>query len=219
MPRTQRQQNLGYSELDVETVNQRPSRFRRRFSCECCGRRRCCISPITLAATLSMLCSVSYFCMAGYLIWAIVERSVVLFAMAALFFAETMTFAKYFIEIAMLKHDKAKWHVLRVWIPLSDLFVVSVAVFMASLLLPCGTVADLWHMMGQLESAQFWLVSGSMLTMTIKIITAICLTFIHVSKIITLLPATIRVMDTFNYPWTRQVPAPTAPPLNDLDPL
>lgn len=169
------------------------------------------MTPITMAVSASLLCSIGYFCMSGYLIYALVERSMALFVMAVLFFAETLAFGKYFVDIALQKHDKAKWHVLRVWIPLADLVVICIAVFTASLLLPCGTVSDLWHEMSKLDSIQFWLVSSSMVILFVKIVTSISLTFVHVNKVVTLLPATTRILDPFNFPWTQQVIPPTAP--------
>jgi hypothetical protein len=165
-----------------------------------------------LAVSASLLCSIGYFCMSGYLIYAIVERNMILFGMAVLFFVETISFGKYFIEMAMQRRDKAKWHAMRTWVPLADLVVICIAVFTASLILPCGTVANLWVLMAQLDSAAFWLVAGSMVILVIKIVTAATLTFVHVNRVVTLLPATTRVLDHFNFPFTRQVIPPTAPP-------
>jgi hypothetical protein len=170
-----------------------------------------------MAVSASLLCSAGYFCLSGYLIYAIVERSMALFVMAVLFFVETLAFGKYFINVALQRREKAKWHVVHSWIPLADLVVICIAVFTASLLLPCGTVGDLWHQMGQLESIHFWLTTSSMVILIVKIITSICLTYVHVNKVITLLPATTRILDPFNFPWTSQVIPPTAP-VND-DPL
>jgi hypothetical protein len=154
---------------------------------------------------------VAYFCTAGYLIYIIVERSMALFIAAVVFFLETLLFAKYFIDILLLRREKAKWYAHRVWVPLGDLVVVCMATFTASLLLPCGVVADLWHQLGALDSQQFWLTLSTLGLLLVKLCTAVALTVLHVRRLRALLPATLRVLDPYNYPYNTHIVQPSAP--------
>ena len=202
--------NLGYSELELEEVNSTAS---------CCCRQRVNCSrarALSITASLSLLGSIGYFGMAGYLIYTIVERSMVLFITAVVFFVETLMFGKYVIDVLMLKRDKPKWHGLRIWIPFADLVAIEAAVFAASLMLPCGTVADLWHQLAALEFTQYWLVLLSMGILGTKLLTAAVLTYMHVTRLRVLLPATVRIVDPYNYPFDTHVrPPPTAPVSDD----
>lgn len=166
---------------------------------------------------VSLLASVGFFLVTGYLIWTTVERSLVLFLMAVFFFMETLCFAKYFVDMIMLKKEKARWHLARVWVPLVDLVSVLIAAFFESLLLPCGALADFWHQVSTLEPIYFWMSVQCMLTLIVKLLSAIFLTVVHVRTIKGLLAAKYRVLDPSNFGFTRDIELqlPSAPDNSD----
>lgn len=166
---------------------------------------------------ISLLASLGFFLVTGYLIWATVERSLVLFLMAVFFFMEMLCFAKYFVDMIMLKREKARWHLARVWVPLVDLVSVLIAAFFESLLLPCGVLADFWHQAGTLDTIYFWMTIQCMVTLIIKLLSTIFLTAIHVRTIKRLLAAKYRVLDPSNFGFTRDIElqVPSAPPHED----
>ncbi len=163
---------------------------------------------------VSLLASVGFFLVTGYLIWTTVERSLVLFLMAVFFFMETLCFAKYFVDMIMLKKEKARWHLARVWVPLVDLVSVLIAAFFESLLLPCGALADFWHQASTLEPIYFWMSVQCMLTLIVKLLSTVFLTVVHVRTIKSLLAAKYRVLDPSNFGFTRDIELqlPSAPP-------
>lgn len=174
---------------------------------------------ILLIITLvSLLGSVSFFLVTGYLIWSTVERTLVLFMMAVFFFMETLCFTKYFVDMILLKQEKANWHLARIWVPLVDLVAVLIAVFLESLLLPCGALADFWHQVYTLEPIYFWMSIQCMATLLLKLVSATFLTIVHQRTVKGLLSARYRIVDPNNYPFTQEIELdPTAPPLDDTD--
>jgi hypothetical protein len=202
-------QGRAYSELEVESPNQ---------STSCCLRCRLftqrthihCFSLITVAAVISLLCSLTFFSIAGYLVYETVERSFSLFIMAVLFFAETIAFAKYFIDILMLRRDKSSWHTKRVWVPFFDAYVVSIGITASTTLLPCGMLGDLWHQIYLLTDVYYYLVIVCTATSILKLLTASILTAIHVLRVLALQRNLATVPDYENFPYSRHV-LPSAP--------
>lgn len=169
-------------------------------------------------ALTSLLASVGFFLVTGYLVWATVERSFVLFLMAVFFFMETLCFGKYFVDNLLLKKEKARWHLARIWFPFADLNCVLIAAFFESLLLPCGALADFWHQAGTLEPIYFWMSIQCMITLGVKVFSSIYLTVAHSRSIRSMLAAKYRVIDPANFPFTQDIELEaTAPPLDDDD--
>ncbi len=169
---------------------------------ECCWNRKV---RLVVFSSLSLLASMTFFVASGYLIWTTVERTAVLFLMAAFFVAETLYFGKYWVNMLMLRRDKLTWHTGWVWFPMTDLVSVLIATFAESLLLPCGALADLWNQFSTLESLYYWLLVQSLATLAVKLITAISLTVLHYRGIMRLARATMRIDDPDNFPHTREI--------------
>jgi hypothetical protein len=201
--------NVNYSELEVENIQQ-PSLCCLRCRVISRGTQIQCISLITVAALLSLLGSLTFFGIAGYLVYETVERSFSLFVMAVLFFAETIGFAKYSIDIIMLRRDKCSWHSKRVWVPFFDAYIVSIGITASTTLLPCGMLGDLWHQLYLLDDIYYYLVIVCTATTLLKLITAVVLTSIHVLRVLALQRNLATVPDYENYPYGRNV-MPTAP--------
>lgn len=164
--------------------------------------------------TLSLLASLTFFFMSGYLIWTTAERTVVLFLMAAFFFVETIFFTAYCVDVLLMKRDKLKWHSSRIWFPMTDLVAVLMATFVESLLLPCGTLIGLWNQFSSLEELYYWLLIQTAVTLSVKTITAIALTTMHSRGLARLSNATHRLIDLDNYPHTREVALQEMPELD-----
>lgn len=184
-----------------------------------CFRRRKRLL-LSLVALISLLASITFFFVTGYLIWTTVDYSMVLFVMAVFFFMETLGFAKYFVDIVLLKREKASWHLARNWVPLADFSCVLAAVFVESLLLPPGALADFVHQLGNLEPVYFWMSIQSCATLLVKLLSAVVLTIVHNRTVKRLLAAKYRTLDPEHFPWSRDVelmPALASAPPDDED--
>ena len=204
--REQQQAYASFIQRERETLSRQPTCWERSKN-----------NVLRAVSLVSLLASVAFFLVTGYLIWTTVERSLVLFLMAVFFFMETLCFAKYFVDMIMLKKTKARWHLARVWVPLADLVSVLIAVFFESLLLPCGALADFWHQVYALEPIYFWMSVQCMITLSIKLISTLFLTIIHVRTIKGKLTARYRVLDPTNFPFTQDIELSPTAPLADED--
>lgn len=203
----QRQAFTSFIQREREILSRQPSCWLRS--------KKNVLRVVTLT---SLAGSLSFFLVTGYLIWATVERSVVLFSMAVLFFIETLWFVKYFVDMLLLKKETARWHLARSWVPLVDLVVLLFAVFFESLLLPCGALADYWHQVSTLEPIYFWMSIQCIASLSVKLVSAVFLTTVHYRTIKSLLGARYRIIDPTNYPQTQDIELhPSAPLLDESD--
>lgn len=213
--RQQRASSVEYSEFQIETLQQQQP-YRRRCCFPLCRQAPVrCIPLITLSAGLSLLCSITFFSVTGYLIYHTVERSFSLFIMSVLFFAECLGFGKYFIDILMLRRDEFAWHSKRIWVPFFDSYIIALAITASTTLLPCGMLGDLWNQMYLLSDDAYALVVICAATTLLKLLSASTLTGIHVHRVLGLHDHFETVPDYNNYPFNRTI-RPTAP-LEDDD--
>lgn len=204
---------MPYQELDVEPVfiGHTQSCSRR-----CSDRTRWCrcrgATLLAYTIGISLLCSLLFSALIGLSAFTAIERSFVLFIVSVVFFAETVAFGKYFVDTVRLKRNKLSWHAARCWVPFADFAVVTLASLIASTLLPCGVLADLYNQFYLLDYSAKQLTVTIILGTVLKLISAVALTTAHVRSLRSFQANAVSEMDPDNFPYTRSVAPPTAPP-------
>jgi hypothetical protein len=136
-------------------------------------------------ANISGAASLLFFGLTVILMFSLVERNLVLFVMAVLYCVETLLFLKYYVDIIFLFRMKFRWHANRVWVPLADLCVVTVASAVAFNLLELQSDSSdpLSEQLFQATEQQTFAVIAVGLGLLFKLIGAVLLTLVHVRSI------------------------------------
>lgn len=156
-----------------------------------------------MVALLSLLASLAFFSVSWVLAYYAPQRTMPFFGLVAVCSVECMLFSYYTVSIVRLTSVSAHWNIHRMMLPLSCLFLSLLAAVVSSWMLPCGVLLDLYDQLHLLGTAQGVCVIIVLLSLLLKLVTALLLTFIHIrwAKL------SVRARDQFYIEMTESSPA------------
>ena len=168
---------------------------------DCCG-----CGVYKAFVNLSGFASLLFFGLVVILMFSRIQHDLVLFVLSVLYCVETLLFFKYYIDIVCLFRMKFRWHANRVWVPLADLCVVTIAAAIAFNLLELDAEGSVIEQLFSTSDQQLFSVVSVAVGLLLKLISALMLTVLHV-RTIKLQPKMDSFVNMETFPYNATAPA------------
>jgi hypothetical protein len=129
---------------------------------------------------LSLLASLAFFGVSWILAYYAPQRTMSFFGLVAICAVECIVFSYYTVSMLRLSTISPTWNAHRMMLPLFCLFLSLLAAVVASWMLPCGVLLDLYDQLHLLGTAQGVSVIIVLVVLLVKLVTAVILTLVHV---------------------------------------